>query len=191
MKAQVFFTDMRARKAEEASVKKLRKLLDASGVLDVVEQGDLVAIKVHLGTPGNQRHIRPHHVRVVVEAVRERGGHPFVTDTTGISLLSPRGDAVKVLRAAALNGFTPETVGAPIIVADGLKGFSGVKVRVDGFRLKEVEVAQAIAEADAMISLAHAKGHPRTGFGGALKNIGVGCLTKKGRAPLHLSLIHI
>ncbi|OYT51659.1 4Fe-4S ferredoxin, partial [Candidatus Bathyarchaeota archaeon ex4484_135] len=79
MKAQVFFTDMRARKAEEASVKKLRKLLDASGVLDVVEQGDLVAIKVHLGTPGNQRHIRPHHVRVVVEAVRERGGHPFVT----------------------------------------------------------------------------------------------------------------
>ena len=187
VKAQVFFTDMRARKAEEASVKKLRKLLDASGVLDVVEQGDLVAIKVHLGTPGNQRHIRPHHVRVVVEAVRERGGHPFVTDTTGISLLSPRGDAVRVLRAAALNGFTPETVGAPIIVADGLKGFSGVKVRVDGFRLKEVEVAQAIAEADTMISLAHAKGHPRTGFGGALKNIGVGCLTKKGRAPLHLA----
>ncbi len=187
MKAEVFFTDMRARKPEEASVKKLSRLLERSGVLDVVEKGDLVAIKVHLGTPGNQRHIRPHHVRVVVEAVRERGGHPFVTDTTGISLLSPRGDAIKVLRAAALNGFTPETVGAPIIVADGLKGFSGVRVKVDGFRLKEVEVAQAIAEADAMISLAHAKGHPRTGLGGALKNIGVGCLTKKGRAPLHLA----
>ena len=187
MAPKVYFTDMRARKPGENSEAKLAKLFDEAGIGDVVEPGDLVAIKVHLGTPGNQRHIRPHHIRVVVEKVRELGGRPFVTDTTGISLLSPRGDAIKVLRAAAMNGITPETVGAPIIVADGLKGFSGVVVRVNGFRLREVEVAQAIAEADAIISLAHAKGHPRTGFGGALKNIGVGCLTKKGRAPLHLA----
>ncbi len=183
----VYFTDMRAKGPGEASVKKLAKLLDALGLDNVVERGDLVAIKVHLGTPGNQRHIRPHHIRVVVEKVRELGGEPFVTDTTGLGLLTPRGDAIKVLRAAAMNGITAETVGAPIIVADGLKGFSGVTVRVNGFRLKEVEVAQAIAEADALISLAHAKGHPRTGLGGALKNVGVGCLTKKGRAPLHMA----
>jgi len=178
---------MRARKKEEASVEKLSRLLDALGLDSVVEPGDLVAVKVHLGTPGNQRHIRPHHVRTVVEKIKELGGKPFVTDTTGISLLSPRGDAVKVLRAAAMNGFTSETVGAPVIVADGLKGFSGVMVKVEGFRLKEVEVAQAIAEADALVSVAHVKGHPRTGLGGALKNIGLGCLTKKGRAPLHLA----
>ena len=187
MKSVVYFTDMRARRVEEASVKKLSRLLDALDLGDLIGSGDLVAIKVHLGTPGNQRHIRPHHIRVVVEKVRELGGRPFVTDTTGISLLSPRGDAVKVLRAAAMNGITAETVGAPIIVADGLRGFSGVPVKVDGFRLKEVEVAQAIAEADVLISLAHAKGHPRTGLGGALKNIGVGCVTKRGRAPLHLA----
>jgi len=187
VRSKVYFTDMRARGPREASVEKLARLLDAAGLGDVVEPGDLVAIKVHLGTPGNQRHIRPHHIRVVVEKVRELGGEPFVTDTTGISLLSPRGDAIKVLRAAAMNGITPETVGAPIVVADGLKGFSGVAVRVEGFRLKEVEVAQAIAEADVLISLAHAKGHPRTGLGGALKNVGVGCVSKRGRAPLHLA----
>ena len=187
MKAKVYFVDMRAKGPREASVAKLAKLVDALDLSSVVEQGDIVAIKVHLGTPGNQRHIRPHHIRVVVEKVKELGGRPFITDTTGISLLSPRGDAVKVLRAAAMNGITPETVGAPIIVADGLKGFSGITVRVDGLRLKEVEVAQAIAEADVLISLAHAKGHPRTGLGGALKNIGVGCVSKKGRAPLHLA----
>ena len=187
MPSQVYFTDMRARGPNDASVRKLARLLDASGFGDVIDKGDLVAIKVHLGAPGNQRHLRPQHIRVVVEKVRELGGRPFVTDTTGISLLNPRGDAVKVLRAAAENGITAETVGAPIIVADGLKGFTGVPVRVDGFRLKEVEVAQAIAEADVLISLAHFKGHPRTGIGGALKNVGVGCLTKKGRAPLHLA----
>ena len=187
VKPEVYFTDMRARRAEEASVGKLSRLLDALDLGSIIDKGDLVAVKVHLGTPGNQRHVRPHHIRAVVEKVRELGGKPFVTDTTGISLLSPRGDAVKVLMAAAANGITAETVGAPIIVADGLKGFSGVVVGVDGFRLKEVEVAQAIAEADVLISLAHAKGHPRTGLGGALKNVGVGCVTKRGRAPLHLA----
>jgi uncharacterized Fe-S center protein len=119
--------------------------------------------------------------------VKEAGGKPFVTDTTGIGLTSARGTAEGCLKAAVANGYASETIGAPLVVADGPKGFLGVKLRVGGLRLKEVEVAQAITEADALISLAHAKGHPRTGFAGALKNIGVGCVTKCGRAPLHLA----
>ncbi|HDI00863.1 MAG TPA: 4Fe-4S ferredoxin, partial [Candidatus Bathyarchaeota archaeon] len=74
MKSVVYFTDIRARRVEEASVKKLSRLLDALDLGDLIGSGDLVAIKVHLGTPGNQRHIRPHHIRVVVEKVRELGG---------------------------------------------------------------------------------------------------------------------
>ena len=178
---------MRSLSAEESLERKLADLFDASAAGEVISEGDLVAIKMHFGEPGNHRLIRPQHVRVIVEKVKEAGGRPFVTDTTGIGLTSARGTAEGCLKAAVAHGYTPETVGAPLVVADGPKGFFGVKLRVNGLRLREVEVAQAIAEADALVSLAHAKGHPRTGLGGALKNVGVGCVTKCGRAPLHLA----
>ncbi|MFX0196568.1 MAG: DUF362 domain-containing protein [Candidatus Hodarchaeota archaeon] len=166
--------------------RKLSILFDAAAE-GVVSKGDLVAIKMHFGEPGNNRLILPEHVRVIVQKVKEAGGEAFVTDSTGIGLASARGTAHSLLKAAVMHGYTPDVIGAPLVVADGLKGFSGVKVKVNGLRLKEVDVAQAIAEADSLVSLAHVKGHPRTGLAGALKNIGVGGLTKCGRAPLHLA----
>ena len=185
--SRVYLVDMRARRPEDAVERKLARLFDEAGLASVIDSGDLVAVKVHFGTPGNERHVRPQHVRVVVEKVREAGGTPFVTETTGLGLASPRGDAVKAYWTAVRNGFTSETVGAPVIIADGLKGLSGVWVDVDGLRLRRVELAQAVAEADALISVAHVKGHPRAGIGGALKNIGVGCLTKRGKASIHMA----
>ncbi|RLI31292.1 hypothetical protein DRO48_01130 [Candidatus Bathyarchaeota archaeon] len=187
MPSNVYFIDMRAKRVEDAIKRRLAKLIDESGVMDVVSPGDLVAVKTHFGTPGNDRHLRPQHLRVVVEKVKEAGGIPFVTETTGLGLASARGNAVKAYWTAVHHGFTSETLGAPVIIADGLKGLSGVVVEVDGARLKRVELAQAIAEADALISVAHAKGHPRSGFGGALKNISVGCLTKRGKAEIHMA----
>jgi len=187
MASKVYFVDVRSLAANQSLERKLVTLFKAAATGEIISEGDLVAIKMHFGEPGNHRLIRPQHVRVIVEKVKEAGGRPFVTDTTGMGLTSARGTAERCLKAAMMNGYAPDTIGAPLVVADGPKGFFGVKVRVDGLRLKEVEIAQAIAEADALISLAHAKGHPRTGFGGALKNIGVGCVTKCGRAPLHLS----
>jgi len=187
MTSKVYFTDMRSLGANHSLEKKIIALFEASVAREAISKGDQVAIKMHFGEPGNHRLIHPQHVRVIVEKVREAGGKPFVTDTTGIGLTSARGTAEGCLKAAVMNGYAPDAIGAPLVVADGPKGFFGVKLRVDGLRLKEVEVAQAIAEADVLISLAHAKGHPRTGLGGALKNIGVGCVTKCGRAPLHLA----
>jgi len=186
--SKVYFIDVKSRKKNENLEVKLAKLFDKSGAASAISKGDLVAVKIHFGEPGNFRFIRPSHIRVIVDKIKELGAKPFITDTTGVGLTGGRGTAEKCLEAAAMHGYTPESLGAPIVVADGLKGFSGVKVKVNGLRLKEVEVAQAIAEADALVSLAHAKGHSRTGFGGALKNIGVGCLTKSGKAPLHLAM---
>jgi uncharacterized Fe-S center protein len=186
MASKVYFADMRSKKADQTISKKIKNLFDAAALQSVISEGDSVALKIHFGTGENQRHLRPEHVRAVVEKVQEAGGKPFITETTGMGLAAIRGTAIGCLKMATLHGFTQETLGAPIITADGLKGLSGIKIKINGIRMKQVEVAQAISESDAMISVAHVKGHPRTGFGAALKNIGIGCLTKTGKAPLHL-----
>lgn len=187
MPSDVYYSGMRCKGPNETAVHKLRKLFDFSGIAQTISKGDTVAVKIHLGTGGNQRHIRPQHLRVIIEKIKETGGKPFVTDSTGIDLTSENGTAESMLRNAAARGFVPEVVGAPIIVADAPKGLHGVKVAVDGLRLKEVVLAPAIAECDSLISVAHAKGHPRTGFAASLKNLGVGCATKSGKAPIHLA----
>lgn len=178
---------MHAKKREETVSEKIKRLFDAANMREIISEDDLVALKLHLGTGENQRHLRPEHVRVIVEKVREAGGQPFITETTGMGLAGSRGTAPACLHTAAIHGFTEDVVGAPIIIADGLKGLWGVKIKVNGVKMKEIELAQAIAEADAIISIAHVKGHARAGFAGALKNIGLGCVTKCGKAPLHMA----
>ncbi len=178
---------MRSKKADQTIYEKIKRLFDASSMKDAISKGDLVAVKIHFGTDWNHRHLRPEHIRAVVEKIKEAGGEPFVTETTGIGLAATRGTAIGCIRNATIHGFTQETLGAPIIVADGLKGMSGVKIEVDGVRLKEVEFAQSIAEADSMISISHAKGHARMGFAASLKNIGIGCVTKFYKGCFHMS----
>ena len=178
---------MRAKKSDQNFSTKIKNLFDAAGIQKIITEGDLVALKIHFGTGGNQRHLEPQHIRAIADKVKETGGQPFVTDTTGIGLSAPRGTALGCLRHATLHGFTQEVLGAPVIVADGLKGLTGCKIKINGVRMKEIEIAQAIAESDAMISIAHVKGHPRTGFGASLKNVGIGCISKVSKAPLHMS----
>ncbi|MEM1569273.1 MAG: DUF362 domain-containing protein [Candidatus Bathyarchaeia archaeon] len=186
MLSKVYFSSSRAKREEESLVHKIRRVFKEAGLDAAIGKGDIVAVKIHIGERYGHTYVRPKHVRTVVELVRELGGSPFVTDTTGLDLTSSRGDALKCIEVAALNGFTRETVGAPIIVADGLKGLEGVKVKIDGLVLKEISLPSVLAEADALISLAHVKGHPRTGLGGAIKNIAVGCVNKTTKALIHL-----
>jgi len=184
----VYLVDMVSRD-EGGLDEKIRKLFKRAELDAIISPGDLVAVKIHFGEPGNHRLIHPSHIRVIVDEIKAVGGNPIIVDTTGIGLTNPRGTAVGCLEAAAIHGYTHQTLGAPLIVADGLKGFSGVKVTLKGnYRLKEVYVASVIAEADVLISIAHGKGHPRTGFAGAIKNLGVGCVTKQTKAELHLAV---
>jgi len=155
-----------------------------------VSRGDRVTVKVHMGEYGNLTYLRPPFVREFVMLVREAGGRPFVTDTTTL-YPNQRFTADQYLRTAASNGFTRDSVGAPIIIADGPLGYSGVdqKLRktVDGCEIKNIKVAKAIANSDAMVVLSHTKGHMLSGFGGAIKNLAMGCTTKEGKAAQHFA----
>jgi len=150
---------------------------------DLIERESLTALKLHMGESFNPRFLKPKYAKEIASAVRNLGGRPFLTDTT---TLYQRGrfTAVDYLETARSNGFSHDATGAPVVIADGLLGEHGVKVSVSGL-LKEVEVAQAIYESEVLVSLAHCTGHISFGYGGALKNIGMGCVTKNGKRMVH------
>jgi len=157
-------------------------------VSSAISPGDLVVVKVHVGERGNVTYLRPVFAWAVVELVKEAGGRPVVADTTTIYPYQ-RFRGWELLETAAVNGFTPQAVGAPVMVADGLEGREGRMVilerTVRGCTLREVEVASLIAEAQAMVVLSHVKGHELSGLGGAIKQLGMGCTTKRSKADQH------
>lgn len=158
-----------------------------NSLVDVVSKGDSVAVKLHMGELGNLTYIRPAYVRKVVELVKKVGGKPFVTDTTSL-YTKKRFTGKGYLEAAAYNGFTKETVGAPIIIADK-DGYDGseflIEKKVDECGFNSIKIASGLLKADSIITVTHAKGHLLTGFGGSMKNIGMGFVTKEGKAAQH------
>ena len=183
MAEQVFFADMRAGMRENLHTK-LERLADQAGLSGIVNPGELVAIKLHFGEKGGHAYIRPTFVRRIVDQVKAAGGKPFLTDS---STLYPgeRKEAVSALTCAIENGFAYAVVGAPLIMSDGLRGHSARRVAVPGELLSEVDIGQEILEADAMIVLSHFKCHELTGFGGAIKNLAMGCSSREGKLEQH------
>ncbi len=198
--SEVYYTDARADvplpdiakgkasffQAEYSLVNKLAKLVQKSGVFNIVEKGDHVAVKMHWGTFSTTRTIRSIFIRKVVELLNEKGAYVFLTESAGLGMLNPRCYGIGRLKAAQIAGYTFETCLAPLIPADGLRGFNYKRVKINGLQLKEVYVSKMIAEADKVISCAHVKGHPRGGIGGAIKNIGVGCVAKPSKFMIHI-----
>ena len=131
------------------------------------------AIKIHFGEYGNLAFLRPNYAKVIADIVKEQGGKAFLTDCNTLYVGS-RKNAVDHLETAYMNGFTPYATGCPVIIADGLKGTDEVLVPVEGEYVKEAKIGRALMDADILISLTHFKGHESTGFGGAIKNIGMG-----------------
>ena len=182
MPSKVYFADLRARSGRNI-LDKLRTLYDAAGLGGCVGEGDLVAVKLHAGEMGNLAVLRPPLVRTVVERVKETGGKPFLTDANTLYVGS-RSNAVDHIQAAAASGYTVETVGAPFLVADGLLGKDAVSVKTPG-ELGEVKIAAALVQADALIVLTHFKCHDEAGFGGVLKNLGMGGASRAGKLVQH------
>lgn len=181
--ATVFFADIRA-DTRLNLYDKVDMLLASVGLLGRFRKGHLVAVKLHFGEKGNTAYIRPPFVRRVVERVRETGAEPFLTDTNTL-YVGGRTNSVSHLRTAVENGFAYPVVNAPIIIADGLRGEAGQSVRVDGRHFKEVSIAREVASADGLVVLTHFKCHEMSGFGGAIKNIGMGCAASKGKLAQH------
>jgi uncharacterized protein len=188
MGAKVYFMDDRAAGFQDSLVAKMLTLFDQAGFDKMIQPHDVVAIKMHMGEWNNTAYLRPVYARALVDKVRSLGGIPFVTDTTTMpyNVWSSRSSALDHLMTDERNGFNSGTVGCPVIIADGFFGTDDVRVELpEGILLKEAYVSTGIAAADKMIMLSHYKGHGVGVIGGALKNLGVGCASKRGKFNLH------
>ncbi len=184
-KAKVYFTDFHTEAFGDGLPTKLKKLMKKAGIQELDLEGKFVAIKMHFGELGNISYLRPNYARAVVDVVKELGGKPFLTDCNTMYPGS-RKNALEHLECAWQNGFTPLTVGCPILIGDGLKGTDDVEVPVEGGEyVDKAKIGRAIMDADVFISLTHFKGHEMTGFGGAIKNIGMGCGSRAGKMEQH------
>ena len=183
-KAKVFYTDFRTTEGVSQCTK-LQKLCRAAGIAGIDFEKKYVAIKMHFGELGNCAYLRPNYVKAVADVIRELGGIPFLTDCNTLYPGS-RANAIDHLTCAEINGFNTITTGCHVLIADGLRGTDDVEVEVpNGEYCKTALVGRALMDADILISLSHFKGHESTGFGGALKNIGMGGGSRAGKMHQH------
>lgn len=184
MTGQVYFANLRSRDEHSSTVAKVRMLFDRAGFASLIAQEDRTAIKIHFGEMGSDSFISPVFVRQVVDKVRACGGKPFLTDTNTLYLGS-RSNAADHIATAVRHGFTYSVVDAPVIIADGLTGRNVVRVPVHGKHFSDVAIAGDIVAAQSMIVLTHFKGHMVAGFGGAIKNLAMGCAPPSGKREQH------
>ena len=181
--AKVYFSDLRT--DEVSTLEKLHRLMKAAGFEQIDFKDKYVAIKLHFGEPGNMAYLRPNWARVVCDYVRELGGKPFLTDCNTLYVGS-RKNAIEHMDAAYINGFSPFSTGCHVIIADGLRGGDDVEVPVVGGEyVKNAKIGRALMDADIIISLTHFKGHEQAGFGGTLKNLGMGGGSRAGKMEMH------
>jgi len=186
MKSQVFFADLKVGTGKTL-FDKLDVLLDRTNLKGKIREKDLVAIKLHFGEKGNTSFVRPIFLQKIVGRVKQRKGKPFLTDTNTL-YTGTRSEAISHLTTAYENGFTESVVGAPLVIADGLRGNSAIKVRIDKRIFKTVSIAHEIYMADTLICVTHFTGHELSGFGGALKNLGMGCSSREGKLSQHSNI---
>ncbi len=185
-KSKVYFTDFRVQ-VGTSLLQKLKTLCLAAGFKKIDMDKKFVAVKMHFGELGNLAFLRPQYAKVIADLVKEQGGMPFLTDCNTLYPGS-RKNALEHIDCANFNGFNPTTTGCQIIIGDGLRGTDEVEVPVkNGEFVKAAKIGRAIMDADVFISLSHFKGHEMTGFGGAVKNIGMGCGSRAGKMEQHSS----
>ena len=184
MASKVYWADLRADFRENLQ-QKLTRLMKTAGMGEIDFDKKYVAIKMHFGEPGNLAFLRPNWAKTVADFVKERGGKPFLTDCNTL-YVGGRKNGLDHLDTAMLNGFNPMTTGCQVIIADGIKGSDDVEVPVAGGEyVRSAKIGRAVMDADVFISLNHFKGHESAGFGGALKNIGMGCGSRAGKMEQH------
>jgi len=182
-KAKVYFTNFRV-DGQRNLPEKLRRLVEKAGMMSMPLQDMFTAVKMHFGEPGNLAFLRPNYARVVVDALKEMGARPFLTDS---NTLYPgmRRNALDHIEAAYLNGFSPLQTGCHVVIADGLLGTDFVSVPIDGEYCDHALIGRAAVDAEAIISLTHFKCHEMTGIGGTLKNLGMGLGSTAGKREMH------
>ncbi len=181
--SKVFFTNLRT-KPNDNLLDKLERLVRRAGMMSIAFDKQFVALKIHFGETGNMAYLRPNYAARMVSIIRGAGGKPFLTDSNTL-YSGYRNNAVDHLECAVANGYNPLSTGANVIIADGLKGTSYREIDLGGKYCPKPKIGAAVADADIVISLNHFKGHEMAGFGGALKNLGMGSASVGGKLELH------
>lgn len=185
-KSEVFFTDMHTRPGYNL-LDKLEKVIKRAGIEQIDFNHKFVAVKIHFGERGNLSFLRPNFAQRLVDTIKPLGGYPFLTDCNTL-YVGYRKNALDHLETAYENGFSPISVGCQILIGDGLKGTDESIIPLTGTTyVTEAKIGHVIADADIIISLNHFKGHELTGFGGAIKNLGMGCASRAGKMEQHCS----
>jgi uncharacterized Fe-S center protein len=165
---------------------KLELLIKKAGIEQIDFKNKFTALKIHFGEPGNLAYIRANYAGKLARYLLSKGAKPFLTDSNTL-YLGRRSNAIDHLESAFENGFNPIAVPCPVIIADGLKAIDCREIPIHLKYCKTAKIGSAIAEADIIISMNHFKGHEQAGFGGALKNLGMGSASRTGKLELHSS----
>ena len=181
--SKVYFTNLRT-SSRSNLLDKMERLVKEAGFLKMDLDKKFVALKIHFGEPGNLAYIRPNYVARLTKILQKAGAKPFLTDSNTL-YSGGRSNAVDHIQSAMENGYNPISALCPVIIADGLKGTDYREIPFNGKYCKAPKVGAAVADADVIISMNHFKGHEQTGFGGALKNIGMGSASVGGKLELH------
>lgn len=181
--SEVFYTNLRTKPTDNL-LDKMERLVKRAGMMSINFDRQFVAVKIHFGEAGNLAYLRPNYAARLVSLIGKAGGKPFLTDSNTL-YTGARSNAVDHLQCATANGYNPLSAGAPVIIADGLKGTCFREVDIQGRYCPRPKIGSAIADADIVISMNHFKGHEMTGFGGAFKNLGMGSASVAGKLELH------
>ena len=184
MKSKVYFVAVEDSEDINAANDKLKLLLEASRVLSFPEEGDKVGVKLHFGEEGTDAFVRPNHLRLICDEIAKKGAVPFLSDANTL-YRGKRLNSKDHLEVAMAHGFTRETVGVDIFIPDETKEEDVREVQIDQRLIKTAKVGRCYVDADAFVAVTHFKGHALTGFGGTLKNIGMGCATRPGKLAQH------
>ena len=182
-KAKVYYSDLRTSPTSNL-LDKMERLLKRAGIEQLPLKDSFAAIKIHFGEPGNLAYLRPNYAARMATLLRSLGAKPFLTDCNTL-YSGRRANAVDHLQSAMENGFNPISAQCQVIIGDGLKGTDYREIPLNGEYCPAPQIGTAIADADIVISMNHFKGHEQAGFGGALKNLGMGCASVGGKLELH------
>lgn len=188
MKSKVYFIHAQGNEGHESLARKAQKVFLKIGLLEKIDKDSFVALKIHFGEKGNKGFIKPHWLRGIIREIQKNTSRAFLTDSNTL-YVGKRWNSVDHIQLAWEHGFTPEIVGLPVIIADGLIGRDDEEIKVSVERKKPAKVSSAFLHSDALLCLSHLTGHMLTGVGAAIKNLGMGCASRAGKLDQH-SVIH-
>ena len=187
MKSRVYFIPLSEHDAPASAEPRLTRLLSESGIFNFLKERDRAAVKMHFGEEGNTGHVRPQYLRVICDAIKKKGALPFLSDTNTL-YRGRRVNSTEHLKLALEHGFTPEKVGADVLIPDDTKKDNVAEIKINKRFIKSARVLKVFLDSQALVGVAHFKGHMMTGFGGALKNIGMGCASRDGKLAQHSNI---